>query len=224
VLGKPGLMTTPSTLFIWFMIIAIVGGLLYATSTDVRFKDFIRFLYTGTESNVRNGLLIGFVVLLPAVIGYITFGATAPGSTSPVELRIQHPTLPVEYERLENPFRNESPEVREQALMEGRHLFHMYCRACHGCAANGEGPFAGAFRLRPVDFTDPGTIATVIEAYAFWRVKEGAFALPASATPWNSVMPAWKDTLSDEQIWKVVMATYDIARVEPQQPEKHAEH
>jgi mono/diheme cytochrome c family protein len=198
--------------------------LLYATSSDARLKDFLSFLYQGTESNVRNGLFIGILVAFPLIIGYITYSFVAPSSTSPVELRIQHPTLPIEYERLENPFRNENPEAKEQAMMEGRHLYQTYCRACHGCAADGKGPFAETFRLKPVDFTDSGAIATVIEAYAFWRVKEGAFALPATATPWDSVMPAWKDTLSDEQIWKVVMAAYDIAGVEPRKPEKHAEH
>jgi len=224
VLGKPSLMITPSTLYIWFMIMAVIGGLLYATSSDARLKDFLSFLYQGTESNVRNGLFIGILVVFPLVIGYITYSFVAPGSASPVELRIQHPTLPGEYENLKNPFRDGDPEIEEQALVEGRHLYQTYCRACHGCAADGNGPFADTFRLKPVNFTDPGTITTVIEAYAFWRVKEGSFALPATATPWDSVMPAWKNTLSDEQIWKVVMAAYDIAGVKPRQPEKLAEH
>ncbi len=42
---------------------------------------------------------------------------------------------------------------------------------------------AGGFRLRPANFSDPGTIATVVEAYAFWRVTEGGPGLPPEATP-----------------------------------------
>lgn len=223
-LGKPSLTITPSTLFTWYMIMAVLAGLLYASSSDVRFKDFLDFLRKGTEAGVSNGLFIGILVVVPGVIGYITYGVSAPGSTSPVELRIQHPTLPGEYEHLENPFRTADPETQKQAMIEGRNLFQTYCRPCHGCAADGEGPFAPAWRLKPADFTDMGTIATVIEAFVFWRVKEGSFALPSSATPWDSVMPAWKDTLSDDQIWKVAMAAYENAGVVPRQPEKHAEH
>ena len=79
---------------------------------------------------------------------------------------------------------------------------------------------AQALRLRPASFRDPGTIATVIEAYAFWRVKEGGPGLPPEATPWDSAMPVWKTDLTEEQMWKVVMAAYDAAGVEPRQPEK----
>jgi mono/diheme cytochrome c family protein len=222
-LGKPSLMITPSTLFLWFMIMTVLAGLLYASSSDVRLKEFLAFLHEGTESNVRNGLFIGLLVIFPGIIGYITYGNAAPSSTSPVELRIQHPTLPEEYEHLENPFRT-GDEAEKLAMIEGRDLFQTYCRPCHGCAADGDGPFAPAFRLQPADFTDMGTIATVIEAFVFWRIKDGAFALPPAATPWDSVMPSWKDKLSDDQIWKVTMAAYENAGVAPRQPEKHAEH
>jgi hypothetical protein len=33
-------------------------------------------------------------------------------------------------------------------------------------------------------------------------------------------MPAWKDELSDEEIWKIIVAEYDTAGVEPRKPEK----
>jgi len=78
---------------------------------------------------------------------------------------------------------------------------------------------AGGFRLRPANFTDPGTIATVIEAYVFWRVKEGGRGLPVESTPWDSAMPTWKHELTDEQIWKIILAEYNTAGTEPRIPE-----
>jgi hypothetical protein len=72
--------------------------------------------------------------------------------------------------------------------------------------------------LRPVSFRDPGTIATVVEPYVFWRIKEGAFGLPPIAAPWESAMPAWGE-LSDEEIWKIILAAYAIAGKEPRTPE-----
>ena len=79
---------------------------------------------------------------------------------------------------------------------------------------------AYGFELKPANFRSEDTIVTVIEAYAFWRVKEGGPALPSEGHPWRSAMPAWKDELTDEQIWKIIAAEYDIAGVEPRRPEK----
>ncbi len=220
-LGKPSLMTTPSTLFTWFMIMAVMAGLLYATSSNVRLKDFLSFLYQGTESNVRNGLFFAVLVAFPLIIGYITYGTVAPGSTSPVELRIQHPTLPGEYENLENPFRKGDAETQKQALIEGIDLYQKNCSPCHGCAADAKGSMARGFRLKPINFTDPGTIGTVVESYVFWRIREGYASLPPTSSPWDSSMPVWKNDLSDEECWKIAMATYELAGIVPRQPEAH---
>jgi mono/diheme cytochrome c family protein len=108
----------------------------------------------------------------------------------------------------------------EDYTMEGRDLFQINCRPCHGSKADGNGPMAWGFRLRPANFTDPGTIATVVEQYVFWRIKEGGRGLPSVATPWDSAMPRWMDELSDDDIWKIIMGEYDTAGIVPRKPEK----
>jgi len=99
-------------------------------------------------------------------------------------------------------------------------LYQKNCRPCHGTTARGDGPMAWGLRLKPVNFVDPGTIATLVEAYLFWRIKDGGPGLRPEASPWDSAMPAWKDELSDEEIWKIIVAEYDTAGVEPRRPEK----
>ncbi|MDP7398312.1 MAG: cytochrome c, partial [Lentisphaeria bacterium] len=69
--------------------------------------------------------------------------------------------------------------------------------------------------LRPVAFTDPGTIATLVEEAVFWRVSEGGIGLPDIATPWDSPMPKWKDELTEEDRWKIIMAIYSDIGMEP---------
>ncbi len=108
-------------------------------------------------------------------------------------------------------------------IEEGRILYQKNCRPCHGTRADGRGPMAQGFRLKPVDFTDPGTIATLVESYPFWRIQTGGLRLPDAATPWDSTMPAWEDELSEEEIWKIIMAEYDIADKEPRKPERIGE-
>ena len=109
----------------------------------------------------------------------------------------------------------------EKSLFEGRALYAMNCRPCHGDSTAGDGPMADGFKLRPLDFTDNGTIETIVEGYTFWRVANGGPGLPTEATPWDSAMPEWKLSLSEEQRWKIILAEYDLAEKTPRIPESH---
>ncbi len=109
----------------------------------------------------------------------------------------------------------------EKSLFEGRALYAMNCRPCHGDSVGGDGPMADGFKLRPINFTDNGTIETIVEGYTFWRVANGGPGLPTEATPWNSAMPEWKLNLSEEERWKIILAEYDLAEKTPRIPEAH---
>ena len=109
----------------------------------------------------------------------------------------------------------------EKSLFEGRSLYAMNCRPCHGDSVAGDGPMADGFKLRPINFTDNGTIETIVEGYTFWRVTNGGPGLPLEATPWDSAMPEWKLNLSEEERWKIIFAEYDIAQKTPRLPESH---
>ncbi len=111
--------------------------------------------------------------------------------------------------------------LREKNLFEGRALYAMNCRPCHGDSVAGDGPMADGFKLRPINFTDNGTIETIVEGYTFWRVKNGGPGLPVEATPWDSAMPEWKLNLTEQERWKIIMAEYDLAEKTPRIPESH---
>ncbi len=109
--------------------------------------------------------------------------------------------------------------IMEKRLYEGRTLYQFNCRPCHGDKVDGNGPMADGFRLRPIDFTDTGTLETVVEGYIFWRVRQGGPGLPPEATPWNSAMPIWKKDLTDDQIWLIIMAVLQQANKSARIPE-----
>ncbi len=109
----------------------------------------------------------------------------------------------------------------EKNLFEGRALYAMNCRPCHGDSVAGDGPMADGFKLRPINFTDNGTIETIVEGYTFWRVSNGGPGLPPEATPWDSAMPEWKLSLTEEERWKIILAEYDLAQKTPRIPEGH---
>ncbi|MCR4288871.1 MAG: cytochrome c [Candidatus Scalindua sp.] len=218
-LAKGHSMPTPSTLIIWYMILAVLGGLIFVSTSSVRWENFLSFVLPAGDDSTKKILQITIIVAFPLLVGWFVYSGTAPGTASPVELRIQHPTLPQKFENIKNPYTHVDEEAKRRCIEEGKIMYQQNCRPCHGSKADGNGPFANSFRLRPINFTDPGTIATVIENYAFWRIKEGGPGLPGVSTPWDSAMPAWKDALNDEQIWKIIMGEYKTAGVVPRQTE-----
>ncbi|MBI4590262.1 MAG: c-type cytochrome [Candidatus Rokubacteria bacterium] len=249
VTGSERPLSVPGAALVMYLLLAVVGALVYITISDDSIREFVRPVLAflrGPEPAARNARALGTVrlillLLLPLMAGGIVYARAVPGNQSPTLLRIQHPTIPGVYERLKNPFREPTDEAvkkwmaegkftgsledarrayQEAALAEGRVIYQISCRPCHGDAADGAGPMAWGFRLKPANFTDPGTIATVVEAYAFWRVTEGGPGLPPEGSPWDSAMPIWRQDLTDEQKWKAVMAAYDLAGVEPRKPEK----
>ncbi len=108
----------------------------------------------------------------------------------------------------------------ESWTQEGAALYAINCRPCHGMQADGVGPMAVGWRLQPANFRDPGTISTIVEPYAYWRVSKGGPGLPSASTPWDSAMPIWDLNLTEEERWKILLGEYFIAEVGPRQPEK----
>lgn len=104
---------------------------------------------------------------------------------------------------------------RDVQVREGRALYARSCTPCHGAKLDGDGHASYAWSLPAIDFREPGTIETLVEDAVLWRVAEGGLGLPPIATPWDSVMPRWKDDLTQEQMWQVIMAVYADSGVEP---------
>jgi len=245
IMGGSHPLYVPTTLAVMYFSVAVLGLAIHITTSreniDAFLSPIIRFL-RGYAGGLQQALRLFVLAAIPLLIGWGAYSVASTQVKTPTGLRIQHPTIPGRFENLVNPFRNPDEsmvqayikktgltkvslaegkkKLMQKNLQEGRALYQMNCRPCHGSKADGNGPMAGGFRLRPINFSDPGTLATVVESYAFWRVKEGGRGLPTESTPWNSVMPTWKHELTDAQIWKIILAEYDTAGVEPRVTEK----
>jgi len=230
----------PSAFMLMYIVLAVIASLVYIYSDDEKIREFWAPVLVLLREDENRRLVQGrkaLAVILPLLVGGYLFSQQIPRARPPLESRIQHPTIPGKYKKLVNPYRNPEPSlVRafmqqrnlqgvsepqarqmliQEYIMEGRMLYGKNCVPCHGAKVDGTGPLARGFRLKPANFTDPGMIATLVEAYPFWRILEGGIALPSEASPWDSAMPAWKEQLAEEQIWKIILAEYDLAGMEP---------
>lgn len=104
---------------------------------------------------------------------------------------------------LDEALRRDAPAGRnplaptDENLIQGVKLFERHCAFCHGTAqgdaaanALAKGLYLGApqFATRGVE-DDP-------EGYTFWKIKNGV--------RWTG-MPAWKDALTDHEIWTIAL-------------------
>lgn len=146
--------------------------------------------------------------LTPASQNQISGSKTPIKVVKPEDLR---PPTPKKYNGLRNPLKN-----NEKNLADGEWLYDINCSACHGGNLDGNGPEAEGFFPRPASFINLLTTIQPKESYLFWRIKEGGPGLPKGWRPWGSAMPAWKEELTDEEIWKIILYIYEAVGKAPQ--------
>ncbi len=86
------------------------------------------------------------------------------------------------------------PTWEAAGLQAGKDTYVKYCLTCHGCAGNGLGSYAGTLTITPADFKQE-PFRSMPDDQWFWHVSEGIQ---------GSVMPPWKESLTEEERWQVV--------------------
>jgi mono/diheme cytochrome c family protein len=225
IVGSQGPLPIPSRLLTMYLTLVVIALAVQIAVSDKSLREFrepLADILRGPRAAAAPServLRLALLAVLPVLAALFVYQQIVPKVASAAVSRQQHPTIPNAYAELENPFRSLPEADRRAAIQEGIVLYEMNCRPCHGTPADGLGPMAPGFRPRPIAFTDPGTIDTIIESYLVWRIEEGGLGLPSASTPWNSAMPPWKDELERDDIWKIIMAEYAISGKEPRVPE-----
>jgi mono/diheme cytochrome c family protein len=78
-------------------------------------------------------------------------------------------------------------------------LFRELCSVCHGVAGKGDGPSAQGLEPKPADFTDCKAMAKDSDEVLVKIIKGGGQSVGRS-----TVMPAWGESLSGQQIEELV--------------------
>ena len=104
---------------------------------------------------------------------------------------------------LKNPIK---PDLEN--IMAGKKLFDrdarpLACRNCHGENGDGRGPMSFGLTPPPRNFTCARTIDGVPDGQLFWIIRNGSR---------GTGMPAFKNHLSEDQIWKLILYIRQLAR------------
>ena len=103
-----------------------------------------------------------------------------------------HAAIPAEYAGITNPI-----PADDASLERGAETYETFCATCHGDGGMGDGPASEALDPAPAPIAHTGQMLG--DDYLFWRVTEGG-----AFEPFNSAMPAWKESLDEQARWDVV--------------------
>jgi mono/diheme cytochrome c family protein len=218
----------PASVVLQYMTTVLVGVLLYMSADEQRWKTFRQPIHELVVKPERRLPRIAMLILVPLLIGWITYDRVRPRVSAPSSLRSIHPAPPnqitfrgetLNLATLVNPLR--STGDFEAHYEEGKRVYYQNCLPCHGDHLGGRGHYAHGFNPVPANFQDNGTIAQLSESFVFWRIAKGGVGLPREGTPWNSAMPAWENMLTANEIWAVILFLYEQSGWEPRVMEEH---
>ncbi len=168
-----------------------------------------RLINCGRINSRRLAVFISTLFSL-VLFGYSPlFAFSAPSlSDAPETITVQAQTVILS--NLKNPLRDH-PDALEKNIREGGNIYFKNCFLCHGDLLDGKGVFGDSLFPSPANFKNPQSILGKPEYYAYWRIIKGGRGLPKQFAPWDSAMPAWENTLSNDEIWKVILFIYETA-------------
>jgi mono/diheme cytochrome c family protein len=96
-------------------------------------------------------------------------------------------------------YRNaQNPLTRKPANVDrGRTLYAEHCTGCHDPSGMGDGDAGSALYPSPALLAYLLRMPEGADGYLLWAIAEGG-------APFGTAMPAFKDTLSQDQIWSIV--------------------
>jgi mono/diheme cytochrome c family protein len=107
-------------------------------------------------------------------------------------LEFIHAGVPLEYRSVTSPY----PQVGK-AITGGGVLYRDNCAQCHGAAGRGDGDAGLDLLPSPALLSQMMSQQGSIDEYLLWTVAEGG-------KPFGTAMPAFKDRLTEDEIWQIV--------------------
>lgn len=97
--------------------------------------------------------------------------------------------VPEQMKKVQNPY-----AANSEAVDAGMMVYMEHCKSCHGEDGDGKGEKAKELSVAPANFTDARAMSTVTDGELFWKITRG-----------RRPMPSFKDKLTDEERWQLVV-------------------
>jgi mono/diheme cytochrome c family protein len=94
--------------------------------------------------------------------------------------------------------------ANQETIEAGEQLYQRYCVSCHGPRGYGDGAAGKTLTPPPANIAitaNRGMMAS--DPFLYWTVAEGGTQL-------NTAMPAFKDTLQEQQIWQLIAYLHQL--------------
>jgi thiosulfate dehydrogenase len=155
------------------------------------------------------GFVLGIVVVVVAATGSVP-AAALNGKALPLEHWAARTSLRATL-AAEAPKGPDPVQLSDATLVTGVGLFAQHCSICHG-TAKGD---SAASPLARGEYPAPPQLATDgveddPEGWTYWKIENGI--------RWTG-MPAWKDTLSSQQIWTLALLLKHMDKLPPKAAE-----
>ncbi|MDP3468085.1 MAG: cytochrome c [Daejeonella sp.] len=92
--------------------------------------------------------------------------------------------------------------VSQESISKGEELYNMYCFSCHGDTGYGDGPAGGSMGVRPANFHDQKVMKQK-DGALFWKLTNG-----------KGNMPPFKEALTEEQRWQLIVFLRELGKTE----------
>ncbi|MGA9063294.1 MAG: cytochrome c [Terracidiphilus sp.] len=155
--------------------------------------------------------LLGFatavILVFAAGFCYLRFGFVDPRADIPVnslEGAISMPSLDAAIDRRAPEARSPVPAT-DNNLIAGMKLYQTNCSSCHGDIGHPHGVFADALYPRAPQFVEDAP--DMPENQNFYILQHGIRL---------SGMPAWRNVLSEQQMWEVTVFMSHMDKLPPQ--------
>ena len=127
-------------------------------------------------------------LLTATFISTITMMVLLLAGSQTVKAQSSSWTIPSYTDTLQIPY-----PIDKDLIADGHKIFKSNCQTCHGSKAKGNGPAAVALNPKPANLTTKAVQGQKLGSL-YYRVSNG-----------HLDMPAWKSSLSQKQIWSVVV-------------------